>query len=155
MKKIFLLAIVAALAAAAIWLYQTAQNQAGYYGLPAVACFDSTLPISQNFSVTIRLVANGKNIPLDANIGHDPGRCLRVIHTNDASGVVRVKSNDRQQYTLADFFNVWHKQFSAQEFMGYVVADGHRVAVAVNGVPVSTLEQTPLLAGETLTVIYQ
>ena len=155
MKKVFLIIVVVAIGITATWLYITAQNQAGYYGLPVVACVDSTLPVTQNYSFTLRLTADSKNIPLDANIGHDPGNCLRVIHTNDASGTVHVTSNDRQTYTIEDFFQVWHKQFSDHEFMGYVVNDGHHLSITVNGRAVSTLETTPLHSGDVVSIVYR
>ncbi|HZZ99516.1 MAG TPA: hypothetical protein VFK07_02280 [Candidatus Paceibacterota bacterium] len=155
MRKSVLLIVIIVIGGVASCLYTTAQNQAGYYGLPVVACVDYTLPMTQKYHLTINITADGKNVPLDTNIGHDPGNCLRVIHTDDASGIVKITANDSDQYTLGDFFNVWHKQFSAQEFMGYIIGTGHHLSVAVNGRMVSTLEDTPLHPNETISIVYR
>ena len=156
MKKKFLLALaVLVLAAAAFALYRWAVGAPGYYGLPAVACVDSTRPLVQDFSFTLHLDINGQNVPLNPNIGHDPGKCLRVIYTDDASGTVRVRANDATAYTLADFFEVWHKRFSAADFMGHPLGGAHLLAIKVNGVNAAGGGETILKSGEDIVMSYR
>ena len=141
------MAAVLAIVAVAAWLYIESVTQPGYYGLPVVACIDPTEPILQNFSFNLQITMAGENVPLSGAIGHDPGDCLRAIHTDDASGVVFVQSNYATKiYTLGEFFNVWHK---------VLAPGGQTVRIFVNGNPVTTAENTPLTASTTISVIYQ
>ena len=110
-KIILPVVVVLAIVAAAAWLYIKSITQPGYYGLPVVAGIHRHVPILQNFSFKLQITMVGKNMPLSGIIGHDPGDCLRVIHTDDASGVVFVQSNYAAKiYTLGEFFNVWHRR---------------------------------------------
>ncbi len=146
-KIILPVVVVLAIVAAAAWLYIKSITQPGYYGLPVVACIDPTEPILQNFSFKLQITMVGKNMPLSGTIGHDPGDCLRVIHTDDASGVVFVQSNYAAKiYTLGEFFNVWHR---------VLTPGGQTVHVFVNGSSVTTAENTPLTASTTISVVYQ
>jgi hypothetical protein len=146
-KRLLPLVLFLAIVAASAWLYIRSVTQPGYYGLPVVACIDPTEPILQNFSFNLQITMAGKNVPLSPAIGHDPGDCLRVIHTDDASGKVFVQSNFATKiYTLGEFFNVWHK---------VLTPGGQKVQVYVNGSLVTTAENTPLTASTTISVIYQ
>lgn len=154
-KKILIILPIIIIVIAGVWFWKQSQTAPGYYGLPVVACIDTTEPIVQNFSFQLRISINGENVPLDSNIGHDPGQCLRSIYTDNSSGTVLIQSNNQNVYTLEDFFNVWHKNFTATELMGYVVGNGHKITVYVNGLNVNTLETTPLRSGDSIEVIYQ
>ena len=146
-KNILPIVVIVAIVAAAAWLYIESVTQPGYYGLPVVACVDPTEPILQNFSFNLQITMAGKNVPLSGTIGHDPGDCLRVIHTDDASGMVFVQSNFATKiYTLGEFFNVWHK---------VLTPGGQTVQVFVNGNPVTTAENTPLTASTTISAVYR
>lgn len=146
-KNILPIVVIVAIVAAAAWLYIESVTQPGYYGLPVVACVDPTEPILQNFSFNLQITMAGKNVPLSGAIGHDPGDCLRVIHTDDASGMVFVQSNFATKiYTLGEFFNVWHK---------VLTPGGQTVQVFVNGNPVTTAENTPLTASTMISVVYR
>lgn len=147
MKHFLPLASLIVIIIAGAWLYVKSTAQPGYYGLPVVACIDPTEPILQNFSFNLQITMAGKNVPLSGAIGHDPGDCLRAIHTDDTSGVVFVQSNyATKTYTLGEFFNVWHK---------VLMPGGQTVKVFVNGNPVTTAENTPLTASTTISVVYQ
>ena len=155
MKRWLIIVPLAAVVAAALWIYGAAERQAGYYGLPVVACIDPTLPVRQNFSLKIQINISGKDVPLAPGIGHDPGKCLRAIHTNDSSGTVFIVSNDSDRpYTLMDFFNVWHERFSSTELLGHFTTATHSLQVFVDGVPVKTFADTLLKANQTILIRY-
>ncbi len=144
-----------AVIALAIWFWTRAQDATGYFGLPVVSCVDSTESIAQTFAFRLQLTVNGVNVPLGASIGHDPGKCIREIHTDDGSGTVNVRSNSAtEQFTLGEFFDVWHKQFTATDFMGHPIGNGHGVSVSVNGTAVTTGAQTFLHPNDVVTVSY-
>lgn len=153
-KIISAVILFAAAAADAAALYHRAQEGFEYEGIPAVACYDQTKPLAQNFKITLHITIDGKNYPLDPRIGHDRGNCLRSIYTDDSSGAVMVRSNYAQPYTLGQFFNVWHKMFSAREVLGRQVGDGQYLDVFVNGVKVNTYENTPLTLGADIAIYY-
>ncbi len=155
-NKFFLIPIVLiVLGGLSYWVYQFSLTQSQYLGLPVVSCIDPTLSVVQDFTFTLNVTVEGKPFALDSMVGHDPGKCLRVIHADDSSGQVRVQSNDSMTYTLGQFFNVWHKEFSGDNFMGSPLNDQHKLTVTVDGVQVSTLADTPLRANETISVDYR
>lgn len=156
MKKIYILIPLVVIIAAAGWAFWRAEYEAGYYGLPVVSCVDPTKPLLQDFSFTLQISINGKRMPLGDSIGHDPGKCLREIHTEDTSGRVSVQSTSGSQiYTLREFFNVWREQFTPDDFMGHKVGNGHSVTVYVNGTRVSTLADTPIGADDLIQIVYE
>lgn len=154
-RKISIFIIAAAIATTALWFALSANKETGYYGLPAVSCINPALRLVQDFSLTIKININGADYPLAPDIGHDPGKCLRVIRTDDASGKVIVQSNDNNQYVLRDFFEVWRKKFLKTEVLGYFTDGGRKINVSVNGQPVPTYENTPLTPGRLIEIDYR
>ena len=151
-KKWFLLIPFALLVAAAFWIDRDADRQTVYLGLPPTPCIDPTRPLAQDFDFTLRLTIDGQSRPLDPAIGHDYGRCLHVLHTEDRSGTVHVQANDARTYTLGDFFDTWHWPFSADLLLGRPLESGHAIIVRVNGVRVATYGKTPLRQGEVIEI---
>lgn len=154
-KKIWIIVIFLLILSASYWIWRQARINPGYYGLPAVACVDPTRPLIQNFTFNIKITIDGKNFPIDSAIGHDPGKCLRAIHTEDSSGKVLITSNNTITYTLQDFFNVWHKNFTPSELMGYLAVNGRKISVYVNRKAVSTANQTPVRPNDFIEIVYQ
>ena len=72
MKKIYIVIPIIVAVAAGFWFWRQSQVAPGYYGLPVVACIDSTRPIIQDFSFKIKIVISGKDFSIDPNMGHDP-----------------------------------------------------------------------------------
>ncbi|MDE1970038.1 MAG: hypothetical protein KGI50_00450 [Patescibacteria group bacterium] len=147
--------IVIALAGTTSWLLVAAQNSANYLGLPAVPCVDPTQPILQRFTVHIIITLNGAPLPLSPSIGHDPGKCLRVISTNDASGAVIIQSNDHIIYTLGDFFGTWRQKFDSSHFLGHPLDTSHALTIYKDGNPVNTLADTELTPSSTYAIVYE
>ena len=124
-------------------------------GLPEVSCVDPYLPIKQQFIFFMKINIDGANIYLDKNIGHDPGNCLRSIYTNDSSGLVSIESNEYQNYTLNNFFDVWRKNFSKTRLMDKKAENGKIIKVYVNDIQVDTYEDTVIPPNSRITIIYQ
>lgn len=124
-----------------------ANAQSNYQGLPAVPCIDPTKSIVQNYSVTLHITKDFQEYPLPEDIGHDPGNCLRVIHTNAANQTIFVTANDMQPYTIDDCFKVWHKN------MVSIFSKTH-MHVYVEAKEVNTGEKTLLRPNEHITVVY-
>ncbi len=139
----------------AFFFYSKSITNSSYNGLPTVPCIDQTLPIKENFSFHIAISINGNNYPIETTIGHDYGQCLHSIYVNDSSGTVIVKSNTVQNYTLGNFFQVWHKTFNKNQIFDYQASNTHSIRVLVNGNDVQTFENTILHSGDNIEVIYQ
>lgn len=82
---------------------------------------------------TIKILVDGNEIQVPANIGIAPDGRMRYIHTHDATGVIHIESPVYAEFTLGDFMKVWGKRLDSQCFDTYC---GH-VKVSVNGVEVS------------------
>lgn len=151
MKKLLIIIPIVFILIASWVLYKNSLHLASYEGLTTVPCFDPTQPIKQNYSFSLSIVIDNKPYPLESQIGHDFGKCLHVLYTNDATGTVNVRANDINTYTLGQFFDVWHKTMNKNQLIQYL----GNVKVEVNGKPVQTIRDTVLSSGEQITIIYQ
>jgi hypothetical protein len=80
------------------------------------------------------------------------GSCFEPLHTHDTSGIIHIEGPDpNHQYTLGDFFAVWHAtyptieiggrtypvDFAAGEILGHKADAAHHVRLLVDGKPSS------------------
>lgn len=158
-RNIKLLAIIPLMPVAIVianHLYGSAVHAPTYLGLQTVPCIDRTKPILQSYQFDIRIEENGQNVPVESTIGHDYGNCLHAIHTDDASGGVRIESNYADNLTLGQFFDVWKKTFNDHQMDNLMVGNGHNLKVTVNGQSYMTnLRSILLKPNEQISVIYQ
>jgi hypothetical protein len=89
----------------------------------------------------LKIFINDVEVEIPANVGIEP-TCMRSLHTHTADGVLHVEAPVQRDFTLADFFAVWEKTFSATELMGNVANETHAVTMTVNGESVDTFENT-------------
>lgn len=82
--------------------------------------------------VNLKIYVEGQEVPVPANVGIRPD-CLYWLHTHDASGTVHVEAPQRQHYTLGQFFNIWGRNLSETELIGYTVDETHQIKAYVNG----------------------
>src|SRR6185437_11009315 len=127
MKRLFIIVLILCIAIGAWLLYQKSLIQPDYSGLPTVPCIDTTQPIKQSFTLHISIMINGKQYPLDKTIGHDYGKCLHDIYVNNASGLVYIMTNGNEQFTLGNFFDVWHKTYNKNQIFGYLTGPTHTI----------------------------
>ncbi|MEM1944513.1 MAG: hypothetical protein QXX57_02080, partial [Nitrososphaerota archaeon] len=78
---------------------------------------------------TIKILVDGNEIQVPANIGVSPDGRFRYIHTHDATGVIHIESPVYVEFTLGDFMKVWGKKLDSKCFDTYC---GY-VKVSVNG----------------------
>lgn len=156
-KKLLSLSIIPLVIAIILgwWFADTSNLTASYNGLPTVPCIDPTKKIILNYTFHVAISVDNRKFPLDSSIGHDYGNCLRAMHTNDNSGVVYVVSTENEQYTLGNFFQVWHKTFNSMQFMQYRVMEPNELTVLVNGKKITTFENTFLHPKDNISIIYQ
>lgn len=150
---VFPLAVCVALA---VWFYDASFIQTDYARLPTVSCIDPTKPITEEFHVSLTITLNGLSYPLEPTIGHDYGNCLRVIHTNDASGTVYIQSNNAHKvYTLGNFFETWHKIFDKNQVVGKFTDKMHTISVFINNVPSGGYDLIKLEPNQQIHIIYE
>lgn len=106
--------------------------------IASVPCIDPSKSLKQNYTFTLKTDIFGRDTPLDPQIGHDPGTCLREIYTNDSSGTVYVKSVTNRNYTLADFLTVFNRlrnnyHIQSIKVNGNVVDPSNLVSLPKNG----------------------
>lgn len=154
-KKFLVIFPLSIIVIVAFVLYKNSLHESTYFGLPTVPCFDTTLSIKQNYSITIKMLVDGKPYPLDATIGHDYGKCLHAIYVNDASGKIYVKANDTNMYTLGQFFDVWRKTFTNYQMGDYVTSSTKKIHVLINDklAREKNIRDIPLSANTTIVII--
>lgn len=95
-------------------------------------------------TVTLRVVSDDTLEMVPSNIGVTAG-CTAEIHTHDASGIVHIESLQDRGYTLGDFFAVWGKPLSRDQYSVTVSVDG--------GLPPKN-PNIDLVNGQTVVVTY-
>ncbi len=153
-KGVTIFIIFVLIGISSFFLYQRELKQATYVGLPTVPCIDETLPIVQQYTITIRIIIHGQLYPLSPAIGHDYGNCLHDIYTSSANGTVHIRANDNESFTLGQFFDVWHKAFTKDQIIAYQTGKSHHITVVVNNKTVATYRSTPLVKHDTITISY-
>jgi len=73
----------------------------------------------------LRIVINGQNITLPADIGISSS-CTEPVHTHDASGIIHIESETNTNFTLGDFFNIWAATFA------YAVINNEKAPIVFN-----------------------
>ena len=69
---------------------------------------------------------------------------LHPIHTYDNSGRIHVETTKNTTAELRFFFDIWEKEFSKDNILGYTSDQNHVIEMYVNGNEVNTFENTLL-----------
>ena len=111
-----------------------ADNGAGGERVP---CINPALPIPPQYHIhpQLKLVIDGKETPVPANIGLSVVGCERAIHTHDVSGEIHIEPNYYQAFTLGDFFSVWQQPFDQTHILNKAADADHQVIMTVDGQP--------------------
>lgn len=101
----------------------------------------------------LKIFVNGEEQDIPADIGIDP-TCMRSLHTHTADGVIHIESPEPRDFTLADFFAVWQKDFSSTTLMDNEADATHAITVTLNGEPVDTFENTVMRDADRIELRY-
>lgn len=145
---------LAAILVASVYFYGSASTNPDYLGLATAPCIDSTKPTLVKYSLHVGITVDGAPVPLDPDIGHDYGNCMRAVYTNDSSGTVYIESQYAEKYTLGDLFNVWKKTFDQNQIGSHVAGNGKSISVVQNGFEVSTFEKTVMDPNDSIQIVY-
>ncbi len=118
----------------------------------ALAC---TTDMATQFHIHphLDIIINGQPQLIPANIGITPA-CLSALHTHDTSGTIHVESPEQRDFTLGDFFAVWHQPFNQNQILEYKTDQTHVIQETVNGRTVQSFEQTILHDGDQIVIAY-
>ncbi len=91
--------------------------------------------MAEHYHPTLRIVIDGKQVPIAENIGVDPGTgAMSALHTHSSDGVVHVEAADvGQQFTLGQLFTEWGLALSKTEIGDLRADSDSRVTVTVDG----------------------
>jgi len=118
----------------------------------ALAC---TTDMATQFHIHphLAIIINGQPQLIPANIGIT-ATCLSALHTHDTSGTIHVESPEQRDFTLGDFFAVWHQPFNQNQILDYKADQNHVILETVNGTAVQSFEQTILHDGDQIVITY-
>lgn len=103
---------------------------------PAIAGIKCDMMEQDRYHVHVHLdiYVDGKHQTLPKFIGiSGKGSCMYWLHTHDDSGIIHVESPVKKDYTLGEFFLIWHKPLSKKQVADWVAPSGTEVKAYVNG----------------------
>jgi hypothetical protein len=94
---------------------------------------------AEHYHVHLDVLANGRPVPVPANIGVDGNSgAMSFLHTHDPGGVVHIEAGRAgQQFTLGQLFTQWDVRLSATQVGSLKAGAGHTLTAYVDGTQVS------------------
>lgn len=122
-----------------------------------VPCANPFLPAPEKYHIhpRLKIIINGQERTIPANIGLSFSSCERVIHTHDETGEIHIEPNFYQEFTLGDFFSVWGEPFSKNQILDAKVDDKHEIVMTVNGKPSFEYENLVLKDKQEIVIEYK
>jgi hypothetical protein len=108
-----------------------------------------------HFHPRLSLYADGRRMPVPANIGIDPNRDamqMAGLHTHDATGTIHVEGV--QGATLGQFFAIWGVALSPTRLGPYRATGSRGVRMWVNGRSSPAFGRLPLAEGQRIVIAY-
>jgi hypothetical protein len=127
--------------------YANLQGAMSALGLTASAEMASV----NHYHVHIRLVIDGHDVPVPAQIGLDAqNQVYSAVHTHDESGVIHIESTDASfRATLYDAFDMWGVYLSPRCVGGYCGG----LKMWVNGTPSTRFGDLVLRSHQAITIL--
>jgi hypothetical protein len=98
---------------------------------------DTGEQLATHYHAHLDIIYKGQPANLAANTGI-LSDCLYWTHTHDTSGIIHIEAPKQQasrQFTLGDFFAIWHQPLSKTQVATFQVKPGDVLKVWVNGEP--------------------
>lgn len=95
--------------------------------------------MAEHYHPELRILINGDQVPVAANIGVDPGSgAMSAVHTHASDGTIHVEAGTAgEKFTLGQVFTEWGVALSRTQVGGVRAEAGQEVAVTSNGTPVT------------------
>jgi hypothetical protein len=88
--------------------------------------------VAMHIHQRLKILVDGVEVKVPANIGITPDGRMRVIHTHDETGVIHVESPRYAEFTFGDFLKIWGKSLNSTCFDRYC----GKIRFTANGVEV-------------------
>lgn len=102
----------------------------------------------------LEIIINGQKQEIPEGIGIVNG-CMNAFHTHDNTGKIHVESPEKRDFTLADFFAVWKKDYNKDQILDYKADDKYVVRETVNGTESQDYENTILRDDDQIIIYYE
>ena len=89
-------------------------------------------PLRQHTHAHLSIFAEGRTVPLPEYVGLD-GECLMPLHTYDGTGIIHLETATGRDFSLGDFFVIWHQPLSTSGLMSFQADGTHQIRASVNG----------------------
>lgn len=80
----------------------------------------------------LRIVINGEEKIIPANIGIPSSSCMRPMHTHDKTGTIHIESKKIRSFQLKEFFAIWGKEFNSNCILDSCSGPAGKVRMFVN-----------------------
>jgi len=115
--------VVVVLGVAAAFPYLTTPRQVQATDTDREALLNTYLTGHENLAMHIhpklKILVDGAEMKVPANIGIAPDGRMRVIHTHDETGIIHVESPRQAEFTFGDFLKIWGKNLTSSCFDRY------------------------------------
>jgi hypothetical protein len=116
---------------------------------------ESSERLTYHVHAHLAIIANGQSVPVPANIGIVDKKCIYWLHTHDASGVIHIEAPQPRQFTLGEFFDIWHQPLSTTQVAAFTADAQHSFQFFVDGKQYTgDPRQIPLAAHTLITIEY-
>ncbi len=117
--------------------------------------FRMTTDMATQFHIhpEISIIIDGVEQEIPPNIGVKQNS-MTAIHTHEGGGLIHVEAPIKKDFTIGDFFAVWGKTFTRDQILDSVVDTSYEITVIVNGVVVTTYENTVMHDKDTIVISY-
>lgn len=115
------------------------------------ACVQHT-GVGMHIHARLHIVIDGAERPIPADVGIVGPRCMRPLHTHDASGTLHLEFPVRQEVSLGQFFTVWEQPFSKTQILDRAIGENDTLHVTVNGTETQEMGQLPLHDGDDVVI---
>ncbi|WP_299932842.1 hypothetical protein [uncultured Nocardioides sp.] len=94
---------------------------------------------AEHYHPRLRIIIDGKDVPIPANIGVDPTTgAMSAVHTHETDGTIHIEADTAgETFTLGQLFTQWGVTLTPTQIGGVMAQDGQKLDVTSNGAPVA------------------
>lgn len=95
--------------------------------------------VAEHYHPHLRIVINGSEVQVPANIGVDPANgAMSAQHTHESDGTLHIEADTvGQAFTLGQLFIQWGIKLTPTQIGGVHASKGQTISATSNGVPVA------------------
>ncbi len=129
---------------------KTAKAKQAHVNLVKSCTTDMATTFHIHSHITIIINGEEQTIPADTGIS---STCLHPIHTHDETGIIHMESPVKEDFTIADFFQVWGKALTPTKVLNTTVDAEHQLKLFSDGKEIATGAQTVMHDHQSLAII--